>query len=220
MRYPSRRRLSCSCCCASDLARISNTNRHEADSAAAADSDAKVTQTIHEPLIARDPQESIQHSVRSSSGQNTSRERGDILGLHMVRRLFALALASIVIGAPVVADLCEARCARHAGHPVDTKEPAAAHHHHPSDSATRHPDSSPAAAQRSTGAATTPVPRACGHLDVVLTEFRHVVRAPMLKVVLTTDAATPILVRESTPVACDSRHSPPGPIRSVSPLRL
>lgn len=140
----------------------------------------------------------------------------------MVRRLFAVALAFAVTGAPVVADLCEARCARHAGHPLDTKEPAATHHHHPSDTEAQshHPDSSPDAAQHSTVTATMPVPPACGHLDVVLTEFRQVVRAPMLKGVLTTDAATPTLVRVSTSAAFDSRHSPPGPIRSVSPLRL
>ncbi len=146
----------------------------------------------------------------------------DILGMHMVRRLFALALAFAVTGAPVVTSVCDARCARHAGHPLDTKPRAAAHHHHSSDTEAQqslHHDSSRDAAQRSTGGATAAVPRGCGHLDVVITEVRHAKRPPTLKGVLTTDGVTPLLrVLPSAPF--DSRHSPPLPIRSVSPLRL
>jgi hypothetical protein len=139
----------------------------------------------------------------------------------MVRRLFALALAFAVTGAPVAADLCDARCARHAGHVLDRMQPAAAHHHHPAGTdaqKSHHHDFFPDAA-RSTCAATT-LPHPCGHADVVITQFRHVERAPMLKGVLTAAAVSPILVPLWTYAAFDSRYRPPGPTRSVSPLRL
>src|SRR5438067_9511831 len=99
--------------------------------------------------------------------------------VRMARRLLAFALAFVVIGGPVVHDLCEAACAAHRGH-SSRNEPVS--HRHDLATGASHAAHHHEAAAEPTGTANTramiPVPHACDHVDAVLTASREVVRAP------------------------------------------
>jgi hypothetical protein len=47
----------------------------------------------------------------------------------MARRLLAFALAFVIIGGPLAADVCEAACPEHAGHSIDSTVPPSYDHH-------------------------------------------------------------------------------------------
>jgi hypothetical protein len=140
----------------------------------------------------------------------------------MARRLLAFALAFVVIGSPLAADICDAVCAEHAGHFAGPGMPAS-HHHHGAEAPSQtsyhhHSDVTPA--PTTSNIALTPMPRACGHSDAVVTESHELMRAPIADVALMTARATPLLAKALTVSAMDSRHGPPAPIRSTSPLRV
>jgi hypothetical protein len=140
----------------------------------------------------------------------------------MAQRLLAFALAFVVMGGPLAGDLCEAVCAEHAGHSINSTVPAS-HHHHFSESVTqpsRHHHSDAAAAPASRSAGFNPLSHECGHLEAVVTESRELTPAPIVKAVVTMVRNTPLLVHVSPSSELDSRHGPPTPIRSTSPLRI
>jgi hypothetical protein len=140
----------------------------------------------------------------------------------MVQRLLAFALAFVVMGGPLAGDLCEAVCAEHAGHSIDSTAPAS-YHRHSSETVTQpsqhhHSDAGSAPASQSTQL--MPLPHGCGHLEAIVTESREPASAPVVKAVVTIARITPLLVHVSPPSELDSRHGPPTPIRSTSPLRI
>jgi hypothetical protein len=144
----------------------------------------------------------------------------------MARRLLTFALAFVVIGGPLAGDVCEAVCAEHAGHSIDSAVPASHHHHSVNvvgqPSHHHHSDAAAAPATRSAGLVSQLVslPHACSYLEAVVTESREFTRTPLVKAVVTIGPITPLLVHVLPASEMDSRHSPPFPIRSTSPLRI
>lgn len=142
-------------------------------------------------------------------------------GTRMARRLLAFALAFVIIGGPLAADLCEAACTEHAGHSIDATVSTSHHHsaevvrqpshHHHSDAAT---------APAMQNATLMALWHGCGHLDAIVSESRELTRAPLATAVLTVTRVTPLLVPVLPTFQRDSRHGPPRPIRSTSPLRI
>jgi hypothetical protein len=65
-----------------------------------------------------------------------------------------------------------------------------------------------------------PLPHGCGHLEAIVTESRERSRAPIVKGVVTIARITTLLVRMLPTSETDSRHGPPTPTRSISPLRI
>ena len=140
----------------------------------------------------------------------------------MARRLLAFALAFVLIGGPLAGDVCEAFCAQHAGHSLDSTVPAP-HHHHSAEAASplayhHHSDAASAAATQS--ARLMALPHGCGHLEAIVSESRELMRAPIATAVVTIARITPLLAHVSPTSQMDSRHGPPTPIRSTSPLRI
>jgi hypothetical protein len=140
----------------------------------------------------------------------------------MVRRLFAFALTFVIIGGPLAADLCEAFCAEHAGHSIDSTMPAS-HHHHSDEAASlllhhHHSDAAPAPATQS--ARLTALPHVCAQPEASVSESREPTRAPIATAVLTVARMTPLHVQVLPTSQMDSRHGPPTPIRSTSLLRI
>jgi hypothetical protein len=143
-------------------------------------------------------------------------------GAQMARRLLAFALAFVVIGGPLAGDVCEAVCAEHAGHSIDSTV-RASHHHHSvqvvgQPSHHHHPDAAAAPATPSAGF--MPPPHWCGYLEAIVSESREVARAPIVNGVVTTARVAPLLVHVLPASEIDRRHSPPTLIRSTSPLRI
>jgi len=140
----------------------------------------------------------------------------------MARRLLAFALAFVVIGGPLAGNVCEAVCAEHAGHSIDSTAPAS--HHHRSAEAVRQPShhhhSDVASAAATQSAKVMTLWHGCGHLEAIVSESRELTRAPFATAVVTVARVTPLLVRVLPTFQLDSRHSPPRPIRSTSPLRI
>jgi hypothetical protein len=140
----------------------------------------------------------------------------------MARRLLAFALAFVIIGGPLAADVCEAACAEHAGHSIDSTVPPSHHHH--SAEVVRQPshhqfsDVAPAAATQS--AKLMALWHRCGHLEAIVSESRELTRAPLATAVVTVARVTPLLVLVLPTFQMDSRHGSPPPIRSTSPLRI
>ena len=60
----------------------------------------------------------------------------------------------------------------------------------------------------------------CGHLEAIVSESRELTRAPLANAVVTVARITPLLVKVLPTSQMDSRHGPPIPIRSTSPLRI
>lgn len=137
----------------------------------------------------------------------------------MARRLLAFALAFVVTGAPLAGDVCEAACAEHAGHSMGSSAPHSRHHHPESQPSHHHHSDAPPtpASQR---AALTPALHLCGHLDAVITESRELMRPQIVNAVVMMARITPLIVRVSPVSQTGSRHGPPTPTRSASPLRI
>ena len=139
----------------------------------------------------------------------------------MARRLLAFALAFVIIGGPLSADVCEAACREHAGHSIDSTVPSS-HHHHSAEivrqpSHHHHSDVAPAATQR---AKLMALWHGCGHLEAIVSESRELTRGSLATAVVTVARVTPLLVPVLPTFQMDSRHGPPPPIRSTSPLRI
>src|SRR5438128_11847994 len=105
----------------------------------------------------------------------------------MARRLLPFALAFVVIGGPLAGDVCEAVCAEHGGHSIDSPAPAS-HHHHSAAVVTqpshyRHSDA--AAPPATPSAELMPLPHGCGQLEAIVTESRELTRAPIVKAIVT-----------------------------------
>jgi hypothetical protein len=140
----------------------------------------------------------------------------------MARRLLAFALAFVVMGGRLAGDVCEAVCTEHAGHSIDSTVPAS-HHHHSGEPVTQpshHHRADAAAAPASRRAELMPLPHGCAHLEAIVTESRALRSAPIVKAVVTMARITPLLLHVSPPSELDSRHGPPAPVRSTSPLRI
>lgn len=140
----------------------------------------------------------------------------------MARRLLAFGLAFVLIGGPVAADVCEAFCAQHAGHSMDSTV-SAPHHHHSVEAASppsyqHHSDAASSAATQS--ARLMALPHGCAHLEAIASESRELMRAPLATAVVTVARITPLLAHVLPTSQMDSRHGPPTPIRSTSPLRI
>jgi hypothetical protein len=140
----------------------------------------------------------------------------------MARRLLAFALAFVIIGGPVAGDVCEAFCAAHGGHSIDSTAPALHHHHsveivgQPSD----HHHSDAAAAPATQNVGLVPLSHGCGQPEGIVTESRELTQAPVVNAVLTTARITSLLAQVLPACEMDSRHGPPTPSRSRSPLRI
>ena len=65
-----------------------------------------------------------------------------------------------------------------------------------------------------------PLSHGCGHLEAIVTESRELTQAPIANAVVTMARVTPLLVHVLPASEMDSRHGPPTPIRSTSPLRI
>jgi hypothetical protein len=140
----------------------------------------------------------------------------------MARRLLAFGLAFVIIGGPLAGDVCEAFCAEHAGHSIDSAV-LASHHHHSAEAA------SPPSPHHHSGAASAPTTQSarlmaqshgCGDLEAIVSESHELMRAPSSTTVVTMARITPQLVQVLPTSQMDSRHGPPTPIRSTSPLRI
>ena len=139
----------------------------------------------------------------------------------MARRLLAFALAFVIIGGPLAADVCEAACTEHAGHSIDSTVPSS-HHHHSAEivrqpSHHHHSDVARAATQ---SAKLMALWHGCGHLEAIASESRELTRGSLATAVVTVARVTPLLVPVLPTFQMDSRHGPPPPIRSTSPLRI
>lgn len=139
--------------------------------------------------------------------------------IQMPRRLLALALTFGVLGAPVASEICRAFCgmenadsvargvsSHHQGS-ADSHDQAS-HHHHSTD-----------AQPLSTSAAMNPVTHACDEVASLVMEVRAGVRAPVATAV-PSPAFALVLVHASATSDVDSRHGPPGAVRSIAPLRI
>ena len=139
----------------------------------------------------------------------------------MARRLLAFGLAFALIGGPVAADVCEAFCAQHAGHSIDSTV-SASHHHHSVETPSppsyqHHSDAASSAAQ---SARLMALPHGCGHLEAIVSEPRELMRATIAAAVVTMARITPLLAEVLPTSQMESRHGPPTAIRSTSPLRI
>jgi hypothetical protein len=135
----------------------------------------------------------------------------------MSRRLLAFALAFVVIAVPVAADVCEAVCGEHAGHSID--QLVSESHQHP-DGQRSHHHAGALTAQAAPSAALKPPPHRCGRLDAVVTESRDLRVSHIDNTTVTRAHFTPLFVHVWPTSAVDSRHGPPAPTRSTSPLRI
>lgn len=135
----------------------------------------------------------------------------------MVRRLCALALAAVIVGAPVAAALCQLTCAAHDGEATTASTiapPVAGHAHH------QHPE--PAALAATNGSRMTPGPQICGHPfeDAVgLQQTLQVLTAPALVSADVFSLAGPI-ARALFTHAHTVQHSPPGALALITQLRV
>jgi len=123
----------------------------------------------------------------------------------MAHRLLAFALACCVIGTPLAGQVCGVLCASTTG-----SSRAVHQHHHHSDV-----QSPPAG-----GADLRPVSHECAQLDGVVTDTREVSRTAGIAAAVTVARIAPSLAGALPSFAPDSRHGPPVPIRSASPLRI
>jgi hypothetical protein len=121
----------------------------------------------------------------------------------MAQRLFAFALAFVFAAAPVAGEICEARCAGHAGHAI-AHEAVASHHHHTSDSALT----------------LNALSRSCVQLDAVVNESRDVLRRPMVSAVASTTSVPVITMAPWRSNRARRQHGPAVPTRSISQLRI
>jgi hypothetical protein len=140
----------------------------------------------------------------------------------MARRLLAFALAFVIIGGPLAADLCEAACTEHAGHSIDSTLPTS-HHHHSAEvvrQPSHHHHSDAATAPAKQNAILMALWHGCGHLEAIVSESRELTRTPIAISVATAARNTPLLVPVLPTSEMDNRHRPPAPIRSASPLRI
>ena len=139
----------------------------------------------------------------------------------MARRLLAFALAFVIIGGPLAADVCETVCALHGGHSIDSPVPAS-HHHHSAEVVSQpshHHQSDAAATPSSRSAALMPRPHGCGHLEAIVTESRELTRAPIVTAMVMTARVTPLLVHPCR--RCPRWTAGTGPpLRSVPPHRF
>ncbi len=65
-----------------------------------------------------------------------------------------------------------------------------------------------------------PPPHGCGHLESIVTDSRDLTQIPIVNAVETVARITPLFAHLLPASEMDSRHGPPTPIRSLSPLRL
>lgn len=140
----------------------------------------------------------------------------------MARRLLAFALAFVILGGPLAADVCEAACAEHAGHSINSTVPPL-HDHHSAEAVrqpSHHHHSGVAPAAATPSAKSMALWHGCGHLEAMISESRELTRASLATAVVTVARVTPLPVLVLPTFEMDSRHGPPSPIRSISPLRI
>jgi hypothetical protein len=140
----------------------------------------------------------------------------------MAQRLLAFVLTLIFAAAPVTGEICEARCAGHAGHAV-ADEGVGSHHHHPSGSAPAAavPHHQPVARAASNhGTTFHTVSRGCVQPDAVVTESRDVLRRPTTSAFATTIEVPVIFTSSSRSIEARRPHRPAVPARALSPLRI
>jgi hypothetical protein len=140
----------------------------------------------------------------------------------MTQRLLAFALALGLAGAPVASEICRALCANDSGDPV-ASQGVALHHQHSADNQAQDSRRHHSAAQAqplSTGTAMNPVAHTCDQLAALVIDVRAAVRAPVATAVIPSSAFAVVLVHVSATSDVDSRHGPPGAIRSTAPLRI
>ena len=132
----------------------------------------------------------------------------------MARRLLAFGLVLILVGAPLVAEICRVFCAEPAAvaqhhHSTATEGEPSQHHH-------RAAEPSPL----STRALVHSVAHACAELVSVVVESRETVRAPLTMAIVTVPVVAVVVVPAAATADVDSRHGPPGLARSLTPLRI
>jgi hypothetical protein len=139
----------------------------------------------------------------------------------MARRLLGFALAFVIVGGPLAADVCEAVCAEHAGHSIASTVPAS-HRHHAAEAGQplHHHGSDTATSSPTRRAGLMPLPQWCGYLEAIVTDSRKMTRPPIVEALVTTARLTSSLVPVLAASERDSRHGLPIPVRSTSPLRI
>jgi hypothetical protein len=137
----------------------------------------------------------------------------------MPRLLLVFALAFIVIAVPLAADVCEAVCAQHTGHSINRSALAASDHHSGSQPSHHH-HSAAAPAPITQTAILKALPHECVRLEAAVSESSDFTAAQVVNDALTMPGFTPPLAHVPATSATDSRHGPPAPTRSTSPLRI
>ena len=149
--------------------------------------------------------------------------RGRYTVMVVSRRIASLLVAVLMIAGPVSAEICDVTCAAHAH--TDAQAPVMPPHQlH--DSAIRHASAhphhqGPATQVGSSRAELSAPPRSCGHHAATIVSTLNKL-APMTHAsvgVRTFIAAGDVSLRSPVP-ALSEAHSPPGPIRSVTRLRI
>lgn len=123
----------------------------------------------------------------------------------MVRRLSALGLALVIVGAPVAGTICEARCQ---SHEVAAIGGPAHHHHH-----------SPAPTTPSTGIPVNAGPQACDHQSGDILAVQQTLRplaAPALLVAVLEFSMSPIPATSRPGRPAVNEHSPPGSLLALT----
>jgi hypothetical protein len=137
----------------------------------------------------------------------------------MPRGLLVFALAFIVVAVPLSADVCDAVCAAHTGHSID-RSASAASDHHSSSQPSHHHHSASAPAPVTQTAILKALPHECVRLEAAVTESSDFTASHVVNDAVTTPGFTAPLAHVSAASATDSRHGPPAPTRTTSPLRI
>jgi hypothetical protein len=128
----------------------------------------------------------------------------------MVRRLSALALALVMVSAPVAAAVCQATCATHQAHDMSAMAGHVHAHHSQAASAPARPGLPVVA------------PEVCGHQSDATVAVQRIVRALDAPAVLAVQASwlPPLAAAGVSTRGTGVEHSPPGSFALITQLRV
>src|SRR5437667_4276361 len=136
----------------------------------------------------------------------------------MARLVLALTFSLLVAVAPMANEMCSVFCAQHQSGRADVS------HHHSSDVATErshHHHHHQATDEAPVSTATVlALPHPCLELSSFVVESRDSLRPAAAATVLNITSLPLSVTHASRTSVADSRHGPPGPARSVAPLRI
>jgi ABC-type nickel/cobalt efflux system permease component RcnA len=151
----------------------------------------------------------------------------------MAQRLSAFVLAVVFGTVPVIAQICDAKCAQHVGHVAAQEEPPS-HHQHPDHEhgadhhhTSHHHPISDTSLPRVTehqlshdGMLVTDLSSGCSQPHAVASESREVLRKPTAGCVLATVIAPTNLMSALSSSDAGVATGPSVPARFISPLRI